>query len=157
MRLLYDADRRVLKTRSDANRIIGNQKGSHNMTKYKLDLSSDIQTQKFHAEFGFDINRYAALVKGNGNKVLYHLDGLDQIETMIDWLYNQKVISKSLDWFKGDNENKLKNLAWLDGVQVAIVDNYKLLTGDSNCVIVENEELAAAVKHYINKVKNHEY
>ena len=63
------------------------------MTKYDLDLSSDNETQKFHAEFGFDFNRYAALVKGNGNKVLYHLDGLDQVETMLIWLHNQKVIS----------------------------------------------------------------
>ena len=127
------------------------------MTKYDLDLSTDNKTEKFHAAFGFDLNRYAALVKGNGNKVLYHLDGLDQVETMLIWLHHQKVISHELDWFKGSNVDKLKSLAWIDGVSVAIVDNYKLLQGDSNCVVVENEELAAAVKHYINKVNNHEY
>lgn len=127
------------------------------MTKYDLDLSTDNETVKFHSEFGFDFDRYSVLVKGNNNRVLYHLDGLDQVDSMLDFLNNQKVISQGLDWFKGSNENKLKSLAWLDGVSVAIVDNYKLLAGDSNCVIVENEELAAAVKHYINKVKNHEY
>lgn len=38
------------------------------MTNYKLDLSSDNETQKFHAAFGFDLDRYAALVSG---KALY--------------------------------------------------------------------------------------
>ena len=127
------------------------------MTKYKLDLSTSNETQKFHQEFGFDLDRYAVLVKANNNKVLYHLDGLDKVELMLDWLHTQKVISQNLEWFKGSNEDKLKSLAWLDGVSVAIVDNYKLLQGDSNCVIVDNEELAAAVKHYISKVNNHEY
>lgn len=127
------------------------------MTNYKLDLSSDNETQKFHAAFGFDLDRYAALVSGNGNRVLYRLDGLDKVESMLGFLHNQKMISQSVNWFKGDNENKLKSLVWLDGVSVAIVDNYKLLQGDSNCVVVESEELAAAVKHYINKVNNHEY
>lgn len=127
------------------------------MTKYDLDLSSDIQTQKFHKEFGFDLDRYAAIVKANGDKVLYHLDGLDKVEPMLEWLHNQKVIAQNLDWFKGDDENKLKSLAWLDGVSVAIVDNYKLLTGDSDCVIIENESLSAAVEHYISRVNNHEY
>ena len=127
------------------------------MTKYELDLSSDIQTQKFHAEYGFALHRYAILVHGNGNRTLYHLDGLDKVELMLDWLHRQKMITQTVDWFKGSNADKLKSLAWLDGVNVAIVDNYKLLTGDSDCVIIENEELAAAVKHYINKVNNHEY
>lgn len=127
------------------------------MTKYDLDLSSDIQTEKFHGEFGFDLNRYAALVSGNGNRVLYRLDGLDQVETMLSWLNKQKVISQELEWFRGSNADKLKSLAWLEGVNLAIVDNYKLLTGDSNCVIVDNEELSGAINHYINKVNNHEY
>lgn len=127
------------------------------MTKYNLDLSSDIQTEKFHQEFGFALHRYAILVHGNGNRVLYHIDGLDQVENMLSWLHNQKVITQTVEWFRGDNENKLKSLAWLEGVNLAIVDNYKLLTGDSDCIVIDNEELAAAVKHYINKVNNHEY
>lgn len=127
------------------------------MTNYNLDLSTDIQTQKFHAEFGFDLDRYAVLVKGNGNRVLYRLDGLDKVDAMLEWLHNQKLIAQDLEWFKGTNADKLKSLAWLDGVSVAIIDNYKLLTGDSNCVVVENKDLDAAVKHYISKVNNHEY
>ena len=76
---------------------------------------------------------------------------------MLSWLHNQKVISHELDWFKGDNENKLKSLAWLDGVNVAIVDNYKLLTGEDDCIVIDNEELSGAINHYISKVNNHEY
>lgn len=127
------------------------------MTKYDLDLSTDLQTVKFHAEFGFALDRYSVLVRGNGNKVLYHLDGLDKVESMLDWLHNQKVISQEVDWFQGNNENKLKSLSWLDGVQVAIVDNYKLLSGDDDCVIVKNEEIKGAINHYIYKVKHYEY
>lgn len=127
------------------------------MTKYDLDLSTDIQTVKFHSEFGFDLDRYAVLVKGNGNKVLYHLDGLDKVESMLDWLNNQKVISKELNWFKGNNSDKLKALAWLDGVNLAIIDNYKLLTGEDDYIVVADKELDGAVNRYISKVKNNEY
>lgn len=127
------------------------------MTQYALDLSTDVQTVKFHAEFGFDLDRYAILVTGNGNKVLYHLDGLDKVDSMLDWLHNGKVISQNVDWFKGSNENKLKSLAWLDGVNVAIVDNNKLLSGEDDCVIVDNEEIRGAIERYIYKVKNYEY
>lgn len=127
------------------------------MTKYDLDLSTDNETVKFHAEFGFDFNRYSVLVHGNGNRVLYHLDGLDKVESMIDWLHNQKVISQELGWFKGSNENKLKSLAWIDGVKLAIVDNNKLLNGDDDCVIVDNEEIKGAINRYVYKVKNNEY
>lgn len=102
------------------------------MTNYNLDLSTDNETVKFHAEFGFALSRYAILVHGNGNRVLYHLDGLDKVDSMIDWLHNQKVISQELGWFQGSNENKLKSLAWLDGVNVAIVDNNKLLNGEDD-------------------------
>lgn len=127
------------------------------MTKYDLDLSTDVATVKFHSEFGFDFDRYSVLITGNGNKVLYHLDGLDKVESMIDWLHNQKVISQGLDWFKGNNENKLKSLAWLDGVNLAIIDNYKLLRSENDYIVVADEELDSAVKHYVSKVKNHEY
>ena len=127
------------------------------MTKYNLDLSTDIQTVKFHAEFGFALQRYSVLVHGNGNRALYHLDGLDKVESMLDWLHTGKVFTQNVDWFKGSNENKLKNLAWIDGVNLAIVDNYKLLSGDDDCVIVKNEEIEGAVNHYIYKVKNYEY
>lgn len=127
------------------------------MTQYALDLSTDVQTVKFHAEFGFDLDRYAILVTGNGNKVLYHLDGLDKVDSMLDWLHNQKVITKELGWFQGSNENKLKSLAWLDGVNVAIVDNNKLLSGEDDYIIVDNEEIKGAINRYVYKVKNFEY
>lgn len=127
------------------------------MTNYDLDLSSDIQTEKFHAAFGFDLNRYAALVKGNGNRVLYRLDGLDKVDAMLDWLHNQKVISQTVDWFKGSNADKLKSLAWLDGVSVAIVDNYKLLQGGNDYIVVADKELDGAINRYVYKVKNNEY
>lgn len=127
------------------------------MTKYNLDLSTDMATVKFHDEFGYALDRYAILVHGNGNRALYHLDGLDKVDSMLDWLKTGKVITKEVDWFQGSNENKLKNLAWMDGINLAIVDNYKLLSGDSDCVIVDNEEIDGAVKHYIYKVKNFEY
>lgn len=128
------------------------------MTKYDLDLSTDISTVKFHAEFGFALSRYAILVHGNdNNRALYHLDGLDKVDSMLDWLRTGKVITKELDWFKGSDENKLKNLAWMDGINLAIVDNYKLLQGGNDCVIVDNEEIKGAINHYINKVKNYEY
>lgn len=128
------------------------------MTKYNLDLSTDLQTVKFHQEFGFALSRYAVLVHGNdNNRALYHLDGLDKVESMLEWLRTGKVITKELDWFQGSNENKLKNLAWLDGVNLAIVDNYKLLSGENDCVIVDNEEIKGAIEHYIYKVKNFEY
>lgn len=127
------------------------------MTKYDLDLSTDIQTVKFHSEFGFDLDRYAVLVHGNGNRALYHLDGLDKVDSMLDWLKTGKVITKEVDWFKGSNENKLKNLAWLDGVNVAIVDNYKLLNGEDDYIIVDNEEIKGAINRYVYKVKNYEY
>lgn len=127
------------------------------MTQYALDLSTDVQTVKFHAEFGFALSRYAVLVHGNGNRTLYHLDGLDKVDSMLEWLHTGKVISQNVDWFKGSNENKLKSLAWLDGVNVAIVDNNKLLNGDDDCVIVKNEEIQGAIERYIYKVKNNEY
>ena len=127
------------------------------MTKYNLDISTDNETVKFHSEFGFALNRYAVLVHGNGNRALYHLDGLDKVDSMLDWLQTGKVITEELGWFKGSNENKLKNLGWIDGVNLAIVDNYKLLSGDDDCVIVKNEEIDGAIKHYIYKVKNNEY
>lgn len=127
------------------------------MTKYDLDLSTDLQTVKFHQEFGYSLDRYAVLVHGNGNRALYHLDGLDKVDSMLDWLKTGKVITKEVGWFKGSNENKLKNLAWLDGVNLAIVDNYKLLNGDSDCVIVDNEEIKGAINRYVYKVKNYEY
>lgn len=127
------------------------------MTKYDLDLSTDIQTVKFHSEFGFALSRYAILVHGNGNRALYHLDGLDKVDSMIDWLHNQKVISQELGWFRGSNENKLKSLAWLDNVKLAIVDNYKLLQGGNDYVIVADEELDGAINRYVYKVKNNEY
>lgn len=127
------------------------------MTKYDLDLSTDMATVKFHSEFGFALSRYAILVHGNGNRALYHLDGLDKVDSMLEWLRTGKVITKELDWFQGSNENKLKNLAWIDGVNLAIVDNYKLLQGDDDCVIVKNKEIEGAINHYINKVKNFEY
>lgn len=128
------------------------------MTKYDLDLSTDLQTVKFHQEFGFALSRYAILVHGNdNNRALYHLDGLDKVDSMLDWLRTGKVITKELDWFKGSDENKLKNLAWMDGINLAIVDNYKLLQGGNDCVIVDNEEIKGAINHYINKVKNYEY
>lgn len=127
------------------------------MTKYNLDLSTDMATVKFHSEFGFALSRYAILVTGNGNRALYHLDGLDQVESMLDWLNNQKVISQELGWFRGSNENKLKSLAWLDNVKLAIVDNYKLLQGGNDYVIVADEELDGAINRYVYKVKNNEY
>lgn len=127
------------------------------MTKYDLDLSTDISTVKFHQEFGFALDRYSVLVTGNGNKVLYHLDGADKVDSMLEWLRTGKVITKELGWFQGSNENKLKNLAWIDGVNVAIVDNYKLLNGEDDYVIVADEELDGAVNRYIYKVKNNEY
>ena len=127
------------------------------MTKYALDLSTDIQTVKFHAEFGFALQRYSVLVRGNGNRALYHLDGLDKVDSMLEWLRTGKVFSQNVDWFKGNNENKLKSLAWLDGVNVAIVDNYKLLQGGNDYVIVADEEIEGAVNHYVSKVKNFEY
>lgn len=127
------------------------------MTKYDLDLSTDIQTVKFHAEFGFDFNRYSVLVHGNGNRTLYHLDGLDKVDSMLEWLRNGKVISQNVDWFQGSNENKLKSLAWLEGVNVAIVDNNKLLNGEDDYIIVDNEEIKGAIERYIYKVKNFEY
>lgn len=127
------------------------------MTQYDLDLSTDNETVKFHAEFGFDFNRYSVLVHGNGNRVLYHLDGLDKVDSMIDWLHNQKVISQNLEWFQGNNENKLKSLAWLDGVNVAIVDNNKLFGGEDDYIVVENKEIEGAVNRYVYKIKNHEY
>lgn len=127
------------------------------MTKYDLDLSTDLQTVKFHQEFGFALSRYAILVHGNGNRALYHLDGLDKVESMLEWLHSGKVFTKEVGWFQGSNENKLKNLAWLDGVNLAIVDNYKLLSGEDDCAIVKNKEIEGAVNHYIYKVKNNEY
>lgn len=127
------------------------------MTNYNLDLSTDLQTVKFHANFGFALSRYAVLVNGNGNRTLYHLDGLDKVDSMLEWLHTGKVISQELGWFKGSNENKLKSLAWLDGVNVAIVDNNKLLNGDDDCVIVKNEEIQGAINRYVYKVKNYEY
>lgn len=127
------------------------------MTQYALDLSTDVQTVKFHSNFGFALSRYAVLVHGNGNRTLYHLDGLDKVDSMLDWLRNGKVITQTVDWFQGNNENKLKSLAWLDDVNLAIVDNYKLLSGDSDCVIVDNEEIRGAIDRYIYKVKNNEY
>lgn len=127
------------------------------MTKYDLDLSTDISTVKFHAEFGFDFDRYSVLVRGNGNKALYHLDGLDKVDSMLDWLHNQKVISQELGWFKGNNENKLKSLAWLDGVKLAIVDNYKLFSGEDGYIVVADKDLDSAINHYVDKVKNNEY
>lgn len=127
------------------------------MTKYDLDLSTDVQTVKFHAEFGFALSRYAVLVHSNGNRVLYHLDGLDKVDSMLEWLHTGKVISQNVDWFKGSNENKLKSLAWLDDVNLAIVDNYKLLSGEDDCVIVKNEAIQGAIERYIYKVKNYEY
>lgn len=127
------------------------------MTEYNLDLSTDVQTVKYHAEFGFALSRYAVLVHGNGNRALYHLDGLDKVDSMLDWLRNGKVITQTVDWFQGNNENKLKSLAWLDDVNLAIVDNYKLLSGEDDCVIVDNEEIRGAIDRYIYKVKNYEY
>lgn len=127
------------------------------MTEYNLDLSTDNETVKFHDEFGFALDRYSVLVKGTGNKVLYHLDGLDKVESMLDWLHNQKVISQEVGWFRGSNENKLKSLAWLDGVKLAIVDNYKLLLGENDYIVVADADLESAVKHYVSKVENHEY
>lgn len=127
------------------------------MTKYALDLSTDIQTVKFHDTFGYALDRYAVLVHGNGNRALYHLDGLDKVESMLEWLHTGKVITKEVGWFRGSNENKLKNLAWLDGVNVAIVDNYKLLQGGNDYIVVADEELDGAIERYIYKVKNNEY
>lgn len=127
------------------------------MTQYNLDLSTDSETVKFHSNFGFALSRYAVLVHGNNNRVLYHLDGLDKVDSMIDWLHNQKVISKSLDWFQGDNENKLKSLAWLDDVNLAIVDNYKLFSGEADYIVVADKDLEGAVNRYVYKIKNHEY
>ena len=127
------------------------------MTEYNLDLSTDNETVKFHAEFGFALSRYAILVHGNGNRTLYHLDGLDKVDSTIDWLHNQKVISQELGWFQGNNENKLKSLAWLDGVNVAIVDNYKLFSGDDDYIVVADKDLEGAVNRYVYKIKNHEY
>lgn len=127
------------------------------MTQYDLDLSTDISTVKFHSNFGFALSRYAVLVHGNGNRALYHLDGLDKVDSMLDWLHTGKVITQNLEWFKGNNENKLKSLAWLDGVNVAIVDNNKLLNGEDDCVIVDNEEIRGAIERYIYKVKHYEY
>lgn len=127
------------------------------MTNYNLDLSTDVQTVKYHAEFGYSLDRYAVLVHGNGNRALYHLDGLDKVDSMLEWLKNGKAITQNVDWFKGSNENKLKSLAWLDDVQVAIVDNNKLLSGEDDCVIVDNEEIKGAIERYIYKVKNYEY
>ena len=127
------------------------------MTKYDLDLSTDLQTVKFHSNFGFALSRYAVLVHGNGNRALYHLDGLDKIDSMLDWLHNQKVISQELGWFQGNNENKLKSLAWLDGVNVAIVDNYKLFSGEADYIVVADKDLEGAVNRYVYKIKNHEY
>lgn len=127
------------------------------MTKYDLDLSTDNETVKFHAEFGFDFNRYSVLIKGNGNKVLYHLDGLDKVESMLDWLNSQKVISQELGWFQGNNENKLKSLAWIDDVNLAIVDNYKLFGGEADYIVVADKDLEGAVNRYVYKIKNHEY
>lgn len=58
------------------------------MTKYNLDLSTDLQTVKFHSEFGFALSRYAILVHGNdNNRALYHLDGLDKVDSMLEWLF----------------------------------------------------------------------
>lgn len=127
------------------------------MTEYNLDLSTDNETVKFHSNFGYALDRYAVLVHGNGNRTLYHLDGLDKVDSMLDWLHTGKVITQNVDWFKGSNENKLKSLAWLDGVNVAIVDNNKLLSGEDDCVIVKNEEIQGAIDRYIYKVKNNEY
>ncbi|GET09903.1 hypothetical protein [Ligilactobacillus agilis] len=127
------------------------------MTNYNLDLSTDNETVKFHSNFGFALDRYAILVTGNGNKVLYHLDGLDKVDSLLEWLHTGKVISQNVDWFKGSNENKLKSLAWLDGVNVAIVDNNKLLRGENDYIVVADEELDGAINRYVYKVKNNEY
>lgn len=127
------------------------------MTKYDLDLSTDLQTVKFHSNFGFALSRYAVLVHGNGNRTLYHLDGLDKVDSLLEWLHTGKVITQNVDWFKGSNENKLKSLAWLDGVNVAIIDNNKLLSGDDDYIIVDNEAIEGAIERYIYKVKNFEY
>lgn len=127
------------------------------MTEYALDLSTDNETVKFHDEFGFDFNRYSVLVHGNGNRVLYHLDGLDKVDSMLDWLHNQKVISQELGWFKGNNADKLKSLAWLDDVNLAIVDNYKLFSGEDDYIVVADKDLDSAINRYVYKIKNHEY
>ena len=127
------------------------------MTQYNLDLSTDNETVKFHSNFGFALDRYAVLVHGNGNRALYHLDGLDKVDSMLEWLKNGKVITQNVDWFKGSNENKLKSLAWLDGVNVAIVDNNKLLSGDSDYIVVADKDIEGAVNRYVYKIKNHEY
>lgn len=127
------------------------------MTEYNLDLSTDVQTVKFHAEFGFALSRYAVLVHGNGNRTLYHLDGLDKVDSLLEWLHTGKVITQNVDWFKGSNENKLKSLAWLDDVNLAIVDNNKLLNGDDDYIIVENKEIQGAIDRYVYKVQHYEY